>query len=438
MEVLFHNGVRGGYNEVRYDGGPGEANDLELTHTRSRGWIFEDSGAPLTARPGCQAEGARVSCKAPIPEEIVTVALGDSADRLVYGSVERVSPLVSIGGGEGDDVLRNLAGRTYGVIGGDEGDDVLSSRVPGTLRGGGGDDVVTGSDRADAIEGGPGADTLRGGGGRDTFDPGADDAADLVDGGTGVDSLRYASTWPAYESMTIDLQARRTSHADALRSIENAHSGLGEDVVNGDGRANRLEGDANDDVIRGRGGNDVLDGGHGDDDLFGGSGGDVLLGGGGSDDFDAGPGDDRVEPWNADQPGSAVAGTPRTIVCGTGTDLVYLQYRMDKPTAWVPNDCERVQIYGTMSARPRIEGSLAVLFPSCPRVTSAPRRCKTDFVLSSGGEEVGRASARWRQGTRARVPVPLTADGRRLVKRGGLLDVAVWGASYRVSLPPAR
>lgn len=60
-------------------------------------------------------------------------------------------------------------------------------------------------------------------------------------------------------------------------TIENARSGSGNDALNGNEAANRLESGAGNDVLNGFGGNDVLVGGAGGDTLTGGAGADTFL-----------------------------------------------------------------------------------------------------------------------------------------------------------------
>jgi hypothetical protein len=67
-------------------------------------------------------------------------------------------------------------------------------------------------------------------------------------------------------------------------TIENARTGAGNDVLNGNEAANRLESGTGDDILAGNGGNDLLIGGAGADMLAGGSGSDrfIYLAGGDS------------------------------------------------------------------------------------------------------------------------------------------------------------
>ncbi|MBI3467480.1 MAG: beta-propeller domain-containing protein [Planctomycetes bacterium] len=147
------------------------------------------------------------------------VMVGRRADYRVRG--------IQISAGRGDDVVR--VDESLGAI-----------RVPVTLSGGRGDDLLVGGSGKDSLVGGPGRDTLRGGDGADRLRGETD--ADRLEGGAGAD---------------------------------------------------RLEGGSQNDTIWGGGGNDRVDGGAGRDRLHGGSGNDTLLGGL-DDDTLIGRGDDPL------------------------------------------------------------------------------------------------------------------------------------------------
>lgn len=68
----------------------------------------------------------------------------------------------------------------------------------------------------------------------------------------------------------------------------------GNDILVGDGRANRIFGLNGNDLLQGLAGNDLLDGGAGNDRLEGGAGNDTLLGGAGNDTLDGGAGNDAM------------------------------------------------------------------------------------------------------------------------------------------------
>lgn len=115
--------------------------------------------------------------------------------------------------------------------------------------------------------------------------------ASIWDGG-GTDAIVYNGARDA----TIDLRPAtlqyeeggggRVSYAYGLHggftiangvTVENARSGSGNDTLNGNDAANRLESGAGNDTLSGGGGNDLLVGGAGDDVMTGGAGADTFV-----------------------------------------------------------------------------------------------------------------------------------------------------------------
>ena len=84
--------------------------------------------------------------------------------------------------------------------------------------------------------------------------------------------------------------------------IEHLQGSTLADILAGDLRDNRINGDAGDDVLYGGpdGGDDLLTGGTGDDRLFGGKGDDTLAGGSGKDQLAGGPGNDSLDGGEGD------------------------------------------------------------------------------------------------------------------------------------------
>ncbi|MBX3210396.1 MAG: hypothetical protein KF850_00025 [Labilithrix sp.] len=156
------------------------------------------------------------------------------------------------------------------------------------IKGGSGDDTITGNALSNVITGGPGNDVLSGGAGDDVFPQGAAaDGNDTISGGPGVDkvdySLRSADITAALDGVTPsgDLAA---SEADILGAdVENLEGGSGDDELTGNASANELVGNAGDDTLHGLGGDDTIEGGAGDDVINCGSGFDVTVGRVGTD-----------------------------------------------------------------------------------------------------------------------------------------------------------
>ncbi|THD84999.1 hypothetical protein E7811_04555 [Aliigemmobacter aestuarii] len=200
-------------------------------------------------------------------------------------------------GGSGNDVLNGGGGRDTVVYAGagsvrvdlgrgvasgtGHGSDRLDSieKVTGGRRG----DVLTGDDAANVLSGQAGADTLRGGGAADTLVGGAGN--DILNGGRGRDTARFEGGADIRVDLARSDRQVTGQGGDRLTGIENLVSGRGDDVLRGDGGANRLAGNAGNDRLFGRGGNDTLIGGQQADRLVGGAGDDRVTGGAGSDRF---------------------------------------------------------------------------------------------------------------------------------------------------------
>jgi len=159
------------------------------------------------------------------------------------------------------------------------------------VKGGSGNDTITGSANADTIYGGAGDDTITGGlgndtlygdAGDDTFNEGAlTSGSDVISGGAGTDTVSYALRGIAV-NVTIDATANDGEAGEAdkvMTDVENVTGGAGDDVI---------VGSASDNVLAGGAGNDTLSGGLGNDTLRGGAGNDVMNGDAGDDVFDEG------------------------------------------------------------------------------------------------------------------------------------------------------
>ena len=160
------------------------------------------------------------------------------------------------------------------------------------IKGGSGNDVITGNALSNVITGGPGNDTLNGGAGDDLFPQGAAaDGNDTISGGAGVDKVDYsgrsADITAALDGATAsgDLTA---GEADILGTdVENLETGSGDDVLTGNALDNELVGNAGDDTLHGLGGDDTIEGGADDDVINCGAGFDVHVGNVGTDTVNA-------------------------------------------------------------------------------------------------------------------------------------------------------
>lgn len=214
-----------------------------------------------------------------------------------------------VDGGEGNDLIEGGNGADV-LIGGDGIDAVSYAGVKGEVHidlalgyarkfPEGKDDalsgfeVVIGSYYDDSIIGDAANNDLRGGAGYDYISAGAGDDVlrgdagdDVLDGGAGFDMVDYFyADGPAMVDLASPLSRAVGVGTDDLRNIEGAIGTRHDDVLLGNGLANRFVGEAGRDRIDGRGGDDDLTGGAGRDRLIGGAGTDVLWGGTGADLF---------------------------------------------------------------------------------------------------------------------------------------------------------
>lgn len=185
----------------------------------------------------------------------VAVDLGAGTARDATGDIDLLEGIEDVRGGPGDDAL----------TGGD---------LPNRLEGGPGSDILAGGGADDVLVGGPGDDELQGGPGDDT-----------LDGADGVDRVSYAR---APRPTVVDLAAGVAfadgeGGNDSLLGTESVLGSPQGDAITGDAGPNVLDGGGGDDALRGAGGADRLAGGEGDDRLEGRGGGDVLDGGTGID-----------------------------------------------------------------------------------------------------------------------------------------------------------
>ncbi|MGX9356523.1 hypothetical protein ACS3SW_15565 [Roseobacteraceae bacterium S113] len=162
-------------------------------------------------------------------------------------------------------------------------------------------DAIDASGRTDGIllVGNDGNDTLTGGTGNDDFDGGnGDDLAIILASQVGItvidagnNSLQVTSSQGQdFIQSTIEnvqFNDGTLSYADLLALVTNPN-----ELLEGDGLANNIDGEDGNDTIRGFGGNDTLDGGTGNDLVEGGADDDVLTDGTGTDTLDGGDGND--------------------------------------------------------------------------------------------------------------------------------------------------
>lgn len=247
-----------------------------------------------------------------------------------------------------DDLDEDVVGAAGGRIRlrGQNGDDLIdASAYAGAslldLRGGAGNDTITGSAAGDDIHGEAGNDTLDGGAGLDEIwdGPGADkvmggadrdllqvdptaDPGDDFHGGGGIDTLYYLGR---INDLTISIDnladdGEPGENDNVHLDVEDVWGGDGDDVLVGSSADNELWGSYGNDELYGGDGDDYLVGLWGADLLVGDGGDDFLSAGDGPDVLDGGPGLDEMYGhigadvfYNAD-------GLADTVDCGGGID----------------------------------------------------------------------------------------------------------------------
>lgn len=179
-----------------------------------------------------------------------------------------------------------------GSQGGSNADEELTADadISSFIAASGGDDHITGGEKADVLHGNAGDDELLGGGGSDTLRGNHGD--DILDGGAGIDTL--------YGGAGEDQLHAGDGYADVL------FGGSGNDQLFGGTGGGRLFG--------GRG-NDVLNAETSSADLYGGLGDDELIGGRGNPQLYGGAGNDTIS--------SSVESSRSTLVGGEGDDTLY-------------------------------------------------------------------------------------------------------------------
>jgi VCBS repeat-containing protein len=157
---------------------------------------------------------------------------------------------------------------------------------PATLVGTGGDDVLTGTIRADVIVAGAGDDRIIGLRGDDVICARGGD--DRIDAGPGLDRLYGESG----RDQLSGGHGNDTLAGGASRDLLFAADG--NDTLAGNTGRDLVVGGPGHDRLRGGSDADALLGGRGDDGLWGGTGNDLLDGGPGTNHLRGGPGRDRI------------------------------------------------------------------------------------------------------------------------------------------------
>jgi Ca2+-binding RTX toxin-like protein len=215
----------------------------------------------------------------------------------------------------GDDGTVNEQDKVYSDIenlrGGSGNDDLTGNSITNVLEGVGGADTLNGGFGNDVLRGGIGNDEENGEEGSDVFDQeAADNGSDELVGGTSTgDSVKYTDRTNSVEVSTPDLGG-----GDALN--DDGEVGEGDDVH---GDIEKIFTGSGADTLRAAAGTDHLFGGSNpaatEDLLFGGEGNDILVGGPGDDEERGQAGSDTFYQESAANGGDLMIGS-------FGTDTV--------------------------------------------------------------------------------------------------------------------
>jgi Ca2+-binding RTX toxin-like protein len=143
-----------------------------------RGFAVSDSTARISAGPGCRTFPGTVICDIASPTAVV-LDLGDKNDKVSQQEGEPGDVVsMRVKGGPGNDVL--TGGSLGDTLDGDIGDD--------TIQGGRGNDLLVGGAGIDTITGGNGRDTIEAGLGKDIINA-QDGEPDAINCGLGDDQV---------------------------------------------------------------------------------------------------------------------------------------------------------------------------------------------------------------------------------------------------------
>ena len=256
--------LQGRFGDDTLEGGAG-ADTLDGSgNTDTAAYFSSPSGVTVSlfngAATGGHAEGD-VFLKI---DNLIGSAFGDAlTGSFSPNEIEGGAGADTMNGGAGRDTLsyaRDVVGVTVSLdagtaLGGDAtGDSFVNFE---NLRGGLGNDSLTGDGSENYIWGGMGADTLTGLGGGDTLQGGM--GADVLHGGDGLDWASYSG---AAAAVNVDLLTSSYSGMDAagdtLTSIEALQGTAFDDVLSGDAGDNWIEGGLGADTLSGGDGVDTL------------------------------------------------------------------------------------------------------------------------------------------------------------------------------------
>ena len=362
-----------------YTAAAGEINALNLT-SLGRTLVVTDPNASITVAtpqaPCTQESPGEVVC--PLPDEpalgvlALVVELGDQDDGAT-ADLRTDDAFLDLSGGPGDDRLASTGTLSSTVRGGVGNDSLTGGDGFQSLLGDAGIDQLDGGPGGDSLYGGSGTDHLDGGAGTDSLDGGPE--ADVLSGGAGRDAVVYSGR--KLTSVSLDGRANDGARGErdwVRRDVENAEINRGRVV--GNRQANSLRvgegtaiGGAGDDGLAGSG---KLHGGPGNDEIsgsgrstvaYGEAGNDRLVAfGGGS--YDGGSGDDRL--------GKSEEARGTHLVGGAGDDKINSRDTGNCDRGPDQDVCFPVAVRDRVSCGPGHDsvtaGELDIVDPDCERI----------------------------------------------------------------------
>ncbi|HEX3669623.1 MAG TPA: calcium-binding protein [Acidimicrobiia bacterium] len=305
---------------LTYTAAAGETNNVTVSQTGSN-YDVNDPGATITPSAPCATVSTN---EATCPTSGVTstrLLLGNMDDTgVIAASVNGTGVSGDLRGGDGNDTMTGGPNITNFLLGDDSvaGNDTLTGgSLNDRLSGSGGNDVESGGAGSDLFDGGAGTDVMNGDAGNDQFLAGTGaDGPDVINGGPGADEANYSSR-VADLSLSLDGVANdgEAGEGDNVApDVEELLAGLGNDTVTGNSGFNELlDFSGGNNTVSGLGGNDLITTQSGNDALSGGPGNDRLSPGAGQDSVSGDEGDDTI--LNND-------GQPDALSGGPGTDLL--------------------------------------------------------------------------------------------------------------------
>ena len=265
---------------------------------------------------------------------VTATIAADGTGTATYGLVnESFVGIENLTGSENDDVLTVL-GNSDSTLRGLGGNDVLTGGNGNDLLiGNGGNDILRGGGGNDSAQGGEGDDNLNGGGGDDYLSgQGGNDffvgigGRDTIDGGVGFDTNSFQGIASGVTARINDDGTGTSTYGSVFESFSGIDRLVGSEaddvlIATGD-RGTRLLGLGGDDLLVGGFGDDVLIGGDGNDTLNARAGNDLIFAGLGNDIVNAGDGDDFARGDEGDDSIAGGAGDDR-ITGSAGNDIIF-------------------------------------------------------------------------------------------------------------------